>query len=62
MVVGDTSADLMMARNAGCRLAVGVLTGGTPRHVLDQLADHVLGSDPGAREPPGPVRGARSPG
>ncbi len=44
MVVGDTSADLMMARNAGCRLAVGVLTGGTPRHVLDQLADHVLGS------------------
>jgi phosphoglycolate phosphatase len=44
MVVGDTHADLLMARNGGCRLAVAVLTGGTPRHVLDRLADHVLGT------------------
>ncbi len=44
MVVGDTHADLLMGRNAGCHLAVAVLTGGTPRHVLDRLADHVLGS------------------
>lgn len=40
--VGDTAADLAMARNAGCALAVAVLTGGTPSHVLAELADHVL--------------------
>jgi phosphoglycolate phosphatase len=42
VVVGDTHADLLMARNAGCGLAVAVRTGGTPLHVLDALADHVL--------------------
>lgn len=70
MMVGDTHADLLMARNAGCRLAVAVLTGGTPRHVLDRLADHVLGTvaeieglldGPAARRPVGPAPG-RAPG
>lgn len=41
-VVGDTRADLMMARAAGCGLAVAVLTGGTPRQAVEDLADHVL--------------------
>jgi phosphoglycolate phosphatase len=41
-VVGDTRADLMMARAAGCGLAVAVLTGGTPRQAVEGLADHVL--------------------
>ena len=40
--MGDTHADLLMARNAGCGLAVAVRTGGTPLHVLEALADHVL--------------------
>jgi phosphoglycolate phosphatase len=44
IVVGDTPADLLMARNAGCALAVGVLTGATPANVLAPLADHVLPS------------------
>lgn len=42
MMVGDTHADLLMARNAGCAMAVAVRTGGTPGHVLDAHADHVL--------------------
>lgn len=41
-VVGDTLADLKMARAAGCGLAVGVRTGGTPPGVLEAAADHVL--------------------
>jgi phosphoglycolate phosphatase len=41
-VVGDTHADLLMARNAGCGLAVAVRTGETPIHLLEALADHVL--------------------
>jgi len=44
IVVGDTPADLLMARNAGCGMAVAVLTGATPAHVLTPLADAVLGS------------------
>ncbi|MFL5334000.1 MAG: HAD family hydrolase [Geminicoccaceae bacterium] len=44
IVVGDTPADLMMARNAGCAMAVAVLTGATPSHLLEPLADAVLGS------------------
>jgi phosphoglycolate phosphatase len=44
LVVGDTPADLAMARNAGCALAVGVLTGATPAHLLRPLADRVLTS------------------
>lgn len=43
-VVGDSDADLLMARAAGCGMAVAVLTGATPRPVLDELADHVLDS------------------
>ena len=42
VVVGDTHADMLMARNAGCGLAVAVRTGGTPTYVLEALADHVL--------------------
>lgn len=44
VMVGDTPADLAMGRNAGCRLVVGVLTGGAPAHALAPLADHVIGS------------------
>jgi phosphoglycolate phosphatase len=43
-VVGDTLHDMEMARAAGAGLAVGVLTGATPREVLEPHADHVLGS------------------
>lgn len=44
MVVGDTGADLQMARAAGAAAAIAVLTGATPRHLLDALADQVLES------------------
>ena len=44
IVVGDTPADLLMARNAGCARAIAVLTGAIPEHVLAPLADHVLPS------------------
>ncbi len=44
LVVGDTAADLMMGRAAGVGAVVAVLTGATPRHLLDALADHVLES------------------
>ena len=44
VVVGDTAADLLMGRAAGVGAAVAVLTGATPRHLLDALADHVLES------------------
>lgn len=44
VVVGDTPADMAMARNAGCARAIAVLTGATPRHLLAPLADQVLPS------------------
>lgn len=44
VVVGDTAADLQMARAAGAAAAIAVLTGATPRHLLDALADQVLES------------------
>jgi phosphoglycolate phosphatase len=44
VVVGDTAADLLMARAAGAAMAVAVLTGATPRGVLDRHADHVIAS------------------
>ncbi len=44
IVVGDTPADLLMARSAGCAAAVAVLTGAMPRNRLEPLADHVLAS------------------
>ncbi|MGI9301497.1 MAG: HAD family hydrolase [Gammaproteobacteria bacterium] len=43
-VVGDTPHDLNMARAAGARLAVGVLTGASLHHSLAPLADVVLDS------------------
>jgi phosphoglycolate phosphatase len=43
-VVGDTLTDISMARRAGAGLAVGVLTGVTPRQALEPHADQVLES------------------
>jgi phosphoglycolate phosphatase len=43
-VVGDTPHDMHMARAAGAGLAIGVLTGVSPREVLADHADHVLAS------------------
>ena len=43
-VVGDTLADMKMSRAAGAGLTVGVLTGASPRHVLADIADHVIPS------------------
>ena len=44
LVVGDTAADLLMARAAGAAMAVAVLTGATPPSILDRHADVVLAS------------------
>jgi len=44
LVIGDTAADLLMARAAGAAMAVAVLTGATPRTILDRHADAVLES------------------
>ena len=44
IVVGDTPADLLMARRAGCARAIAVRTGATPLHRVADLADHVLPS------------------
>ena len=44
IVVGDTPADLMMARNAGCAQAIAVLTGAMPARLFEPLADAVLAS------------------
>ena len=44
VVVGDSAADLLMARAAGAGLAVGVLTGVGSRGTLSPLADLVLNS------------------
>ena len=41
---GDTPADLLMARRAGCARAIAVRTGATPLHRVADLADHVLPS------------------
>lgn len=43
-VVGDSPADLRMARAAGAGRTIGVLTGVAERHELEPLADVVLGS------------------
>lgn len=43
-MIGDTAADLQMARAAGAGLAVGVLTGVGSRETLAPLADVVLDS------------------
>lgn len=44
MMVGDTDRDMAMARAAGAGLAVGVLTGATPRDRLAPICDYVLDS------------------
>jgi phosphoglycolate phosphatase len=43
-VVGDSAADLQMARAAGAGLAIGVLTGVGGRADLEPLADEVIES------------------
>jgi phosphoglycolate phosphatase len=43
-VVGDTMGDLLMARRAGARLTVAVLTGAGDQALLEQHADVVLPS------------------
>jgi phosphoglycolate phosphatase len=43
-VVGDTPHDMGMARSAGAGLAIGVLTGASPRFELEALADRILES------------------
>lgn len=43
-VVGDTPHDMHMARAAGAGLAIGVLTGVSPREVLADHADRVIAS------------------
>ena len=58
-VVGDSAADLLMARSAGAGLAVGVLTGVGSRETLGPLADVILDSIAGIRvgaSPPGEQR------
>ena len=44
MVVGDTPADLLMARSAGCARAIAVRTGAAPLGLIEPLADFVLDS------------------
>lgn len=44
VMVGDTPADLLMAREAGLAFAVAVRTGATPLHLVEPLADRVLAS------------------
>lgn len=44
VMVGDTPADLVMGRAAGCGLTVGVLTGGLDHAALAPYADLVLDS------------------
>ena len=41
-VVGDNSHDMMMGRNAGAGMTIGVLTGTGTRETLGPLADHCL--------------------
>lgn len=43
-VVGDSLHDLEMAHAAGAGLAIGVLTGASPRETLEPHADHVIAS------------------
>jgi phosphoglycolate phosphatase len=43
-VVGDTPADLIMARDAGCAMVVAVATGAIPLSQLAERASHVLPS------------------
>jgi phosphoglycolate phosphatase-like HAD superfamily hydrolase len=44
MVVGDTTADLLMARNAGAGLVVAVLTGAGTQASLSNYADVIVES------------------
>ena len=43
-VVGDSVADAEMAHAAGAGMAVGVLTGPTPRDMLEPAVDHLVDS------------------
>jgi len=43
-IVGDSPTDLQLARNGGAGLAIGVLSGVTPRAGLEPLADRIIAS------------------
>jgi phosphoglycolate phosphatase len=49
-VIGDSPADMRMARAAGAGRVIGVLTGVADRASLEPLADVVLGSIADLRE------------
>jgi phosphoglycolate phosphatase-like HAD superfamily hydrolase/ribonuclease HI len=65
LVIGDTIADLLMARAAGAAAAIGVLSGVSPRETLEATADAVLAGIwelPGLSHPtPEPTRRALDP-
>ncbi|MEO9904366.1 HAD family hydrolase [Nisaea sp.] len=42
VMVGDSRADMEAGRAAGCRAAIGVLTGATPEPQLTPLADFII--------------------
>ena len=42
LVVGDNSHDMMMGRNAGAGMTIGVLTGTGTRDTLGPLSDYCL--------------------
>jgi len=44
VMVGDSLLDIQMGRNARVKACIGVLTGFTPREILEQLADVVVSS------------------
>lgn len=43
-VIGDTVADMKMGKAAGAKLSLGVTSGVTPKKILLEVADMVLGS------------------
>lgn len=44
VMVGDSTSDMQMGRNAEVKACIGVLTGHTPREKLERLADVVIPS------------------
>jgi len=44
VMVGDSRSDMLMGKNAGVKLCIGVLTGSTSREKLERVADIVIPS------------------
>jgi len=44
IMIGDSTSDMRMGRNARVRACIGVLTGSTPREKLEKLADAIIPS------------------